>query len=316
MTHVSIDAELKAALAVIGGVFPPTITPDRIAFMRRSYASPPREQLLAHRAAYAQDFEFEGFGGARIAASVVSPIDAVAKALPTVLVFHSGGMMFGDRFSGLDTALDWVENPGVRLITIEYRLAPEYPDPVPFEDCYASLKWVAANADQLGVRGLALAGASAGAGLAAGVALAARDRNGPKLSGLILDYPMLDDRGITASTYEFDGIGVWDRVSNETGWRALLGDRFRSDDVSPYAAPARAKDLSGLPPTFIDVGSAEIFRDEACDFAARLWASGVDAELHVWPGAFHACDIFAPHTAVSRGMIHVRTEWLRRVLVD
>jgi acetyl esterase/lipase len=247
---------------------------------------------------------------------MVSPIGAAERLLPGVLTFHSGGMMFGDRFSGLDIALEWVESLGVRLVTVEYRLAPEHPDPVPREDCYAALEWVATSAARLGIGRLVLAGASAGAGLAAGVALAARDRQGPQLQGLILDYPMLDDRGLTASTREFDGIGVWDRVSNETGWHALLGEQVGGNDVSPYAAPARAEDLAGLPPTFIDVGTAEIFRDEACDFAARLWASGVDAELHVWPGAFHACDIFASHTTIARGMIRTRTDWLRRVLVD
>jgi acetyl esterase/lipase len=174
------------------------------------------------------------------------------------------------------------------------------------------------EAAALGVRAdrLMLAGASAGAGLAAGVALAARDRGAGSLAGLILDYPMLDDRGRTASMREFDGVGVWDRVSNETGWAALLGDRVGTDAVNPYAAPARADDLTKLPPTFIDVGTAEVFRDEAVDFAARLWAAGVDAELHVWPGAFHACDIFAAHTAISRGMIGTRTDWLRRILID
>lgn len=316
MIRAGIDPELKAALAVIGGVFPPTITPELIPFMRRSYASPPREALLAGRDFEAHDFDLAGFEGARIAATMLSPRGSAAKPLPTVLIFHSGGMMFGDRFSGLDTALDWVAALGIRLVTVEYRLAPEHPDPIPREDCYAALEWVAAHATRLGVRRLALAGASAGAGLAAGVALAARDRSGPQLAGLLLDYPMLDDRGMTVSTGEFDGVGVWDRISNETGWRALLGDRAGSDDVSPYAAPARATDLSGMPPTFIDVGTAEIFRDEACDFAARLWAAGVDAELHVWPGAFHACDIFAAHAAISRAMIRTRTDWLRRVLVD
>ena len=313
----NIDPELRAALAVIGGVFPPTVTPELIPFMRRSYASPPREQLFAGRDLRVDEFGLAGYRGASITASVVSPgAAAPGESLPAVLVFHSGGMMFGDRFSGLDSAIGWVERLGIRLVTVEYRMAPEHPDPVPFEDCYAALEWLAASASELGVRRIVLAGASAGAGLAAGVALAARDRGGPRAIGLLLDYPMLDDRGRTASTREFDGIGVWDRVSNETGWRALLGDRAGGSDVSAYAAPARACDLGGLPPTFIDVGTAEIFRDEAVEFARRLWRDGVDAELHVWPGAFHACDIFAPHATISQRMIEARIEWLRRILVD
>lgn len=309
------DPELRAALAVVGGVFPPTVTPDLIDFMRRSYASSPRDELLEGRNVHVEDRTYPGHLGAPLDASIVSPVDATG-ALPTILVFHSGGMMFGDRFSGLDEPLTWVELFGLRLITVEYRLAPEHPHPVPFEDCYRALLWVAEHAEDLGVRRdrLAVAGASAGGGLAAAVALAARDRGGPRLRGQLLDYPMLDDRALTASTFAFDGVGVWDRVSNETGWRALLGDRVGSDHVSPYAAPARAGDLAGLPPAFLDVGAAEIFRDETVAYAHALWSAGVDVELHVWPGAFHACDIFAPHASVSRSMIRARRDWIARLL--
>ena len=127
---------------------------------------------------------------------------------------------------------------------------------------------------------------------------------------------MLDDRGTTASTHQFDGIGVWDRVSNETGWTALLGDARGTEAVSEYAAPARARDLSGLPPAFIDVGAAEIFRDEAIAYADGIWRAGGDAELHVWSGAFHACDIFAAHTSVGRAMIRARNDWVERIIAD
>lgn len=311
----AFDPELRAALAVVGGVFPPTVTPDLIPFMRRSYASPPRAELLAGRQVHVEDCEVPGWG-ATLEASIVRPSGGVSGA--GILLLHSGGMMFGDRFSGADHALDWVEQFGAVLVTVDYRLAPEHPDPVPFEDCYATLEWFASHARELGVRAdrILVAGASAGGGIAAGVALAARDRGGPLLCGQLLDYPMLDDRGATPSTFAFDGVGVWDRVSNETGWRALLGDRVGGPDVSAYAAPARAEDLRGLPRAFIDVGSAEIFRDEAIDYARGLWAAGGDAELHVWPGAFHACDIFAAHTTISRAMIHAREDWLRRTLAD
>lgn len=226
--------------------------------------------------------------------------------------------MFGDRFSGMDQAFLWVARYDAVLVTVEYRLAPEHPDPVPREDCYAALVWTAAHAETLGIRPdrLVVAGASSGGGLAAGVALAARDRGGPKLHGQLLDYPMLDDRGVTGSTYDFDGVGVWDRVSNETGWTALLGERRGGPDVSPYAAPARADDLTGLPPAFLTVGEVEIFRDETVAYAAALWRAGVDAELHVVPGGFHALDIFAPHTAAARTMIATRDRWLERMLAD
>jgi acetyl esterase/lipase len=290
------DPELKAGLAVVGGVFPPTITPDLIGFMRRSYASPPIGETLRGRAVERREHTIAAVAG------------------DGVLFLHSGGLMFGDRFSGVDLVLDWVERLGAVLVAVEHRLAPEFADPYPREDCYAALEWVAANAERLGVRRdrLLVAGASSGGGLAAGLALAARDRGGPRLCGQVLDYPMLDDRGTTASTRQFDGVGVWDRVSNETGWTALLGDARGGPGVSPYAAPARATDLAGLPPAFVDVGAAEIFRDEAIAYAGGIG----DAELHVWSGGFHAFDIFAPHTAVGRGMIRTRDAWVEKILAD
>lgn len=313
----AFDPELRAGLAIVGGMFPPTVTSDLIDFMRTSYAGLPIEQTLAGRPITCEDHHLPGHRGDLIVASVLRSVEA-AGPRPVVLFAHSGGLMFGDRFSGLDRVLEWVESLGVVLITVEYRLAPEHPDPYPREDVYAALEWVAQQAGPLGLRRdrILIAGASAGGALAAGTALAARDRDGPPLCGQLLDYPMLDDRGVTSSTAQFDGIGVWDRVSNETGWSALLGDARGGPDVSPYAAPARAVDLRGLPPAFIDVGSAEIFRDEAVAYADGLWNAGGDAELHVWPGGFHAFDIFAPHTHLSRGMIRTRDAWVTRLLAD
>lgn len=311
------DAELRAGLAVVGGMFPPTITPELIDFMRLSYASPPMNDLFRQHRIDVTDVVLPGYQGGDLTAAVLRPRDAQGPR-PTVLYAHSGGLMFGDKFSGLDLVLDWVSDLGAIVITFDYRLAPEFPDPYPWEDMYAALEWVAAEAGNLGVRRdrILVAGASAGGGLAAGIALAARDRGGPRPCGQLLDYPMLDDRLITASTGQFDGVGVWDRVSNQTAWQALLGDRRGGDDVSAYAAPARAGDLSALPPAFIDVGAAEIFRDEAIDYAGRIWAAGGDAELHVWSGAFHACDIFAPHTSVGRSMIRTRNAWVEKILAD
>lgn len=311
------DPELRAGLAVVGGFFPPTVTPDLIEHMRLVYASQPLEQLMAERGIRRRDHLIRGYLGSPIEVSVLRSA-AASGDRPVVLFIHSGGMMFGDRFSAIELVLDWVDKLGAVMVTVEYRLAPEYPDPFPVEDCYAALEWIASSPELSGVRRdrIVIGGGSAGGGLAAGVALAARDRGGPVLRAQVLDYPMLDDRGITASTGQFDAIGVWDRISNETGWAALLGERCGGPDVSCYAAPARATDLSGLPPAFINVGGAEIFRDEAIAYASGMWHAGSDAELHVWSGAFHACDIFAPHTAVSRSMIRTRNEWVAKVLDD
>ncbi|PWJ48296.1 Acetyl esterase/lipase [Quadrisphaera granulorum] len=317
MERPRFDPELRAGLALVGGVFPPTVTPDLIDFMRRSYASRPLVESLAGRSVTCEDVVVEGFAGAPVTVSVLRN-PRITGPRPGMLYAHSGGMIFGDRFSGLDQVFDWVEHLGLVVVTPEYRRAPEYPDPVPREDCYAALEWTAAHAADLGIRldRLLVGGASAGGGLAAGLALAARDRGGPALCGQLLDFPMLDDRGVTDSTRAFDGVGVWDRVSNETGWTALLGAAVGGPDVSPYAAPARATDLRHLPQAFVSVGEAEIFRDEAVAYASALWGAGVDAELHVWPGGFHAFDIFAPHTALARSLASVRNAWLERVVGD
>jgi acetyl esterase/lipase len=199
---------------------------------------------------------------------------------------------------------------------VEYRLAPEHPHPAPVEDSYAGLVWTAEHAAELDVdpQRVIIVGGSAGGGLSAAVALLARDRGGPALLGQMLVCPMLDDRNDTPSAFQMAGLDIWDQSSNQMGWTALLGAQRGGPDVSPYAAPARATDLSDLPPAFIDVGSAETFRDEDVAYAVRLWQAGGRAELHVWPGGFHGFDGFAPQAPVSRDAKEARLRWLRRLL--
>ena len=157
-------------------------------------------------------------------------------------------------------------------------------------------------------------GISAGGGLAAATVLLARDRGGPELAGQLLICPMLDDRNNTASAVDLDGHGLWDRTANNVGWTAYLGDRRGTDDVPAYAAAARASDLSGLPPAFLDVGTAETFRDEVVAYASRIWRAGGEAELHVWPGGFHGFDSLAPEAQVSRAARAARLTWLLKRL--
>ena len=235
---------------------------------------------------------------------------------PGIYFAHGGGMVTGDRFNGMDRYLDWVELFDAVAVTVEYRRAPEHPDPAPLNDCYAGLIWTAARAAELGFdpARLIAVGLSAGGCLVAGSTLLARDRGGPSLAAQMLLCPMLDDRNDTISSHQIHGVGVWDRSSNAAGWSALLGDRRGTDRVSAYSAPARATDLSGLPPTYIDCGSAEVFRDEAVAYAGAIWAAGGAAELHVWAGGFHGFDGIAPDTAISRAARDSRVEFLRRVL--
>jgi acetyl esterase/lipase len=240
----------------------------------------------------------------------------LAAAAPGVYHIHGGGMISGDNRTVLPIMLDWVERVGVVVASVEYRLAPEHPFPAGAEDCYAGLAWTAAHAAELGMEPgrLLIAGLSAGGGLSAAVALMARDRGGPALLGQMLGCPMLDDRMQTPSSSELDHEGVWDRNSNRTGWGALLGDALGGPDVSPYAAPARAADLSGLPPAYLDVGSVETFRDETIEYAARIWQAGGIAELHVWPGGCHAFELMLPDAAISIQSRETRIAWLRRIL--
>jgi acetyl esterase/lipase len=158
-----------------------------------------------------------------------------------------------------------------------------------------------------------LAGASAGGGIAAGTALKARDLGAPQLAGQLLLYPMLDDRNDTTSSRQVDGRGIWDRNSNALGWAALLNGRRGNESISGYAAPASAESLDNLPPTYLDCGSAEVFRDEITAYASRIWSHGGSAELHVWSGGFHAFDLLVPEARVSRAMVAARMDWLRRL---
>jgi acetyl esterase/lipase len=184
------------------------------------------------------------------------------------------------------------------------------------EDSYAGLVWTAENAGRLGIdpARVVLIGGSAGGGIAAALALMTRDRGGPALAGQLLMCPMLDDRNDTPSVHQMAGLRMWNRSDNELGWTALLGEARGGPDVSPYAAPARADDLAGLPPAFVDVGSADSFRDEDVDYATRIWQAGGVAELHVWPGGFHGFDGMVPDAALSKAAVSARANWLARLL--
>ena len=198
------------------------------------------------------------------------------------------------------------------VVSVEYRLAPEHPHPAPVQDCYAALKWMAQNADELAfdVDRLAVVGGSAGGGLTIATTMMARDKGFPRICFQMPLYPMIDDRNETPSSYEIMDLGIWDREGNVEAWQWYLGGKPADD----YAAPARAENLAGLPPTFIDVGELDLFRDEDIQFAARLIQAGVPTELHVYPGAYHASEVFAPEAALSQSILSRRTEALLRAL--
>lgn len=311
------DVELGAVLAALGEMLPSTLTPAMIEPMRQGgLLATPIDELIGDRPIRHEERSVPGPDGAPdITLSIFSRTDHTPGG-PGIFHTHGGGMIIGDRFTGAEEYLNWVMELDAVVVSVEYRLAPENPDPAPVDDCYAGLVWTAAHAEELGIdpQRLVIGGGSAGGGLAAGVTLKARDLGGPALAGQLLIYPMLDDRNDTASSHQVDGFGVWDRGSNDTGWDALLGDRRKTDAVSIYAAPARATDLTNLPPAFIDVASAEVFRDEDVAYAVKIWEQGGVAELHVWPGGFHGFDAMAPQAALSLRARAARLDWLRRIL--
>lgn len=238
----------------------------------------------------------------------------VDGALPCVYWMHGGGMVLGSARQDDQRFDRWCVRHRCVGVSVEYRLAPETPYPGPMDDCYAGLAWVHAHAGDLGVDPdrIGIGGASAGGGLAAGLALLARDRGEVPLAFQLLVYPMIDDRRITASS-GWD-VPVWNPAANEFGWNAYLGGRAGADDVPAYAAPARATDVSGLPPALIVVGSLDGFLDEDVTYAQRMLQAGVPVELHVYPGAPHGFDGFAPDTAVARQCRRDMNGWLARVL--
>jgi acetyl esterase/lipase len=310
------DVELEAALALLNLPVGEGFTLESIRASRATIPLTDPATVIGDRPIEHVDYTVPGPDGEPdITLAVFRRADHTTPGA-AIYVTHGGGMIGGDRFGLSDDELDWIERFDLVLVSVEYRLAPEHPDPAPVEDCYAGLVWTAANAGELGFdpARLLISGGSAGGGLAAGTALLARDRGGPALAGQMLICPMLDDRDATTSTHQFDGRGLWHRDDNIVGWTALLGDRKGGSDVSIYAAPARATDLSGLPPAFIDVGSAEVFRDEDVAYASGIWAAGGIAELHVWPGGFHGFDYFAPTAAVSQASRGARESWVRRTL--
>jgi acetyl esterase/lipase len=313
-TPPPFDPELAAYLEAVAGMMPASVTLENIDLFRTARADSV-DDLIAGRDIVAEDHTIKGPGGELILTSFRRADHTAPGA--GVYFIHGGGMILGNRFGGgMPAAIDWVERMDAVAVSVEYRLAPEHPDPAPVEDSYAGLVWAAANAAALGFdpARLIVAGASAGGGLAAGVTLMSRDRGGPHIFGQVLIYPMLDDRNDTVSAHQMNGIGVWDRNSNDTGWSALLGDRRGRDDVSIYAVPARATDLSRLPPTYIDCVSAEVFRDEDIAYAQKIWAAGGICELHVWPGGFHGSDFFAPEARLSKLLRETRTAWVERLL--
>ncbi|ANS73232.1 lipase [Paenibacillus yonginensis] len=233
--------------------------------------------------------------------------------LPGVLYIHGGGYILGSA-DMMDPALQQMASGiGCVIVSVDYRLAPEHPFPAPLEDCYAALRWFSEHAEELGSdpSRIAVMGPSAGGGLTAALSLLARDRNGPSIKFQMPLYPMLDDRIITRSSQEITDERVWSTAKTRLAWEMYLGEQ---QEISPYAAPARTADLSGLPPTYTCVGELDPFRDETIDYVSRLTQAGVPVEFHLYPGCFHGFEEYFPSAEISRRVTEEYYSALARAL--
>jgi len=249
-------------------------------------------------------------GDPPVTVRVYVPHERAATPTPAILYIHGGGFFVGSIDTEHGGAAGLAKELGVVVVSVEYRLAPEHPYPAPLEDCYAALQWLHGAADELGVdpARIAINGGSAGGGLSAGLALLARDRGGPAICFQYLGIPELDDRLDTPSMRAFVDTPMWSRPAAEKSWEWYLGDLWGTDDVPYYASPARAEDLTGLPPAYVSVMEFDPLRDEGLDYAVRMIRAGVPVELHHFPGTFHGSAM------VQTAAIH-RREGVERLAV-
>jgi len=238
----------------------------------------------------------------RLSVRVYRPrVETGPGSRPAVLYIHGGGFCFGSVAFEHVGALGIALQTGAVVVSVEYRLAPEHPFPAGLEDCHAALVWMAKESASLGIDAdrIAVMGQSAGGGLAAALALLARDRGGPRLCFQVLGIPELDHRLETASMREFVDTPLWNRPNAIQSWRCYLGDD--AGEVSPYASPAIAPDLSGLPPAYVSTMEFDPLRDEGIEYALRLLQAGVSVELHQYPGTFHGSALVTEAEVSKRG---------------
>lgn len=219
-------------------------------------------------------------------------------AQPAVLWIHGGGYIMGNAED--ERAKIIADHCNCTVFSVDYRLAPEHPFPAGPNDCYAALGWIMNDAKALGIdeHRVAIGGASAGGGMAAGVALMNNDKDNFPLQLQLLLYPMIDNLHATVSG-KLENHPIWKRSTSFNAWEMYL-DGIPAKLASPYAAATRATDLTGLPPVYLCVGSEDLFRDENIDYAQRLLAAGVPCEFSIFPGLYHGADSFIPTARVSR----------------
>lgn len=227
------------------------------------------------------------------------------KPAAALLFIHGGGYIIGAAQMFHAVCARYARELGIVVVSVDYRLAPDTPFPGPLEDCYAALRWIQAQADALGVdpARIAIAGESAGGGLAAALSHLAHDRGEVTPCFQLLLYPMLDDRTTLQAEHAGRGEFVWTPASNQLGWSAYLGRQPILDAAPEYAAPARRQNLAGLPPAWIGVGDLDLFYPENVAYAQRLREAGVPCEFYVVEGAYHAFEQLQPDASVAQAFL-------------
>ncbi|MBT8342720.1 MAG: alpha/beta hydrolase [Desulfatitalea sp.] len=312
------DRHLAAAFADFSAAVPGGINLDDIPLARRMWNA-----LAMAKATTAPDIpgvttsdhDAPGKDGPSVKVRIYQPEKRNAT-LPALLWIHGGGWILGDihtedlRAKSLSSDLNCV------VASVEYRLAPEHPFPAALEDCYAALRWLANSAEQFGVNAerIAVGGESAGGNLAAGLCLMARDRAEVRICYQFLNGPPLDDMGMESSELSDMESPVLTRAQGMTAWRSYLHQKPGSEDISAYAAPVRAANLSGLPPTCISIGARDLLCIENLVYAQRLIKAGVSTELHVYAESFHGFDMFAPQADASKRCLAEYKHLLYRAL--
>ena len=254
-----------------------------------------------------RDEMIKGAAGQNMLIRIYEPKDSRTNGRPALLWIHGGGYIMGHPDYDDNLCQTFAEEAGCVVFSPDYRLAPEHPFPAGLEDCYTALVWLHASAGRYGIdtARVAIGGVSAGGGLTAALALLARDRGGPSVCFQMPLYPMIDDRNVLPSSYEITHPAVWNREKNIAAWAMYLAG---AAEVSPYAAPIRAENLAGLPPTYTCVGQLDPFRDETIEYVTRLAQAGVDVEFHLYPGGYHAYEHAVPGAEIS---IRTKNEYVQ-----
>jgi len=279
------------------------VGPRRLGVIRRLTSAAPRREPA--------NVEIESLDA--ISVRMHRPPAGAKPPHPALLWIHGGGYVIGNAWQDDPLCRLVAERLGILVAAVDYRLAPEHPFPVPLHDCHDALVWLAARTD-VDENRVAIGGASAGGGLAAALALLARDRGEVSPVFQLLTYPMLDDRTALRTDIDERDVRLWNSRSNNFGWRCYLGTEPGSPGVDGLAAPGRHEDLSGLPPAWIGVGTLDLFEDEDLAYAERLGAAGVDCDVQVIDGAFHGFDSILPSAKITQEMRAVQLRALGRAL--